>query len=287
MTVAEAGFEAHRQLSPEQLDEVAGLERRVVAADGGRLKLEWGSLRARSETAGVNDLLARHEGEMVGFAGLYQFGGGEIEIAGMVDPAYRGRGVGARLLDAALAEASARGRSEVLLVVPSGSPGGRALAARRAARLDHREHRLVLTGDPAGGPSDPRVSLRRAGGADAETVLGLLEGGFGFRPPGMAEQLDSDARTLLVLLDGEPVGTLRLTLEDGVGGVYGFVVRPDLQGRGIGRDVLRRACRWLRAQGAREVGLEVAVDNERALGLYLSTGFAAVAGEEYWRVEVA
>ena len=35
-------------LSPATLDAIADLERCVVAADGGRLKLEWNALRCRS-----------------------------------------------------------------------------------------------------------------------------------------------------------------------------------------------------------------------------------------------
>jgi len=35
-------------LSPAELTAVADLEQRVIAADGGRLKLEWPTLRARS-----------------------------------------------------------------------------------------------------------------------------------------------------------------------------------------------------------------------------------------------
>lgn len=275
--------ERHRQLSDGTLAELGELERRVVAHDGGRLKLEWASLRTR-DSARVNDLLVRVDGRLIGFAGLYQFGGGEVEVAGMVDPNHRRGGAGGRLLDAALAETAARGKPDLLLVVPAGSPGGRALAAYRHATLDHREHRLVLTGDPTDGPTDPRVTLRRAVRSDAELVAELMRAGFGYSSGDEAKLLESEDRTLVVLLDGEPVGSVRLSLEEGVGGIYGFVIRPDMQGRGIGRDVLRRACRSLRAEGAREVGLEVLVDNDRALGLYLSTGFAHVAGEEYWRV---
>ena len=35
-------------LSPDVLSAIAALEQQVVAADGGRLKLEWGTLRARA-----------------------------------------------------------------------------------------------------------------------------------------------------------------------------------------------------------------------------------------------
>ena len=48
--------------------------------------------------------------------------------------------------------------------------------------------------------------------------------------------------------------------------------------------MLRRACQQLRDEGARRIGLEVAVDNERALGLYTSIGFTAVTTEDYYAI---
>jgi hypothetical protein len=41
-------IELARGLSPGDLRELAGLETRVLAADGGRLKLEWRVLRTRA-----------------------------------------------------------------------------------------------------------------------------------------------------------------------------------------------------------------------------------------------
>ena len=95
---------------------------------------------------------------------------------------------------------------------------------------------------------------------------------------------DSRGMNLVVVRDGATVGYLRRTLHDGEGGVYGFVIDAVLRGRGIGRDVLRRVCQRLRDDGARRVGLEVEVDNEHALGLYTSLGFARVTTEDYFRL---
>ena len=50
---------------------------------------------------------------------------------------------------------------------------------------------------------------------------------------------------------------------------------------------LRRACEQLRAEGARRIGLEVAVENDRALSLYTSVGFAPVTTEDYFALPVS
>jgi ribosomal protein S18 acetylase RimI-like enzyme len=88
--------------------------------------------------------------------------------------------------------------------------------------------------------------------------------------------------TVLVERSGEPVGTLRLTRDGEDAGIYGFVIDPSWRGRGIGRAALRRACQELRADGVSRVGLEVDVENDRALGLYTSIGFAPVTTEDYF-----
>jgi ribosomal protein S18 acetylase RimI-like enzyme len=82
--------------------------------------------------------------------------------------------------------------------------------------------------------------------------------------------------------DGRVIGTARVHREDHRAGVYGFVIHPDLQGRGIGRDVLHRMCRTARDAGATVVHLEVATDNDRALNLYTSLGFQPVITEDYY-----
>src|SRR6185503_7821099 len=103
-------------LSVTALDAIAGLERRVVAADGGRLKLEWDALRRRSGRD-VEDVLCWDGERLLGFLGIYLHGAPTIELAGMVDPAARRRGIGTALLDAGLRVCEQREHAAVLLVV--------------------------------------------------------------------------------------------------------------------------------------------------------------------------
>jgi ribosomal protein S18 acetylase RimI-like enzyme len=265
-------------LSPAALDAIADLERRVVAADGGRLKLEWNALRGRPGRD-VEDILWWDGERLLGFLGIYTHSAPTIELAGMVDPAARRRGIGTALLDAGLRVCQEREHSSVLLVVPRTSVAGRALAQRRGGTLDHCEHALQLLGEPGEVPADPRVTIRAATPADQPAVRELLRLGFGWEPP---EAAGRDPNTLVVERDGRPIGTVRLISEGDRAGVYGFVIHPDHQGRGIGRDVLHRLCRTARADGATAVHLEVATDNDRALNLYTSLGFRSVITEDYY-----
>ncbi|BFU43647.1 GNAT family N-acetyltransferase [Krasilnikovia sp. MM14-A1004] len=267
-------------LSPAALDAIEDLERRVVAADGGRLKLEWNTLRHRSGHD-VEDILWWDGERLLGFLGIYTHSAPTIELAGMVDPDARRRGIGTALLDAALRVCREREHSSILLVVPRPSVAGRSLAQRRGGTLDHSEHALQLPGAPTEVPADPGVTIRAATAADQSAVRELMRSGFGWEPP-----LDAahDPDTLVVERDGRPIGTLRLSHDGDRVGVYGFAIHPDHQGRGIGRDVLHRVCREALAGGATAVHLEVATDNDRALNLYTSLGFRPVMTEDYYEL---
>jgi ribosomal protein S18 acetylase RimI-like enzyme len=270
-------------LSPGDLRELAELETRVLAADGGRLKLEWRLLRSRAGEH-VEDVLW-WEDRLLGFLGLYAFAAPTVEIAGMVDPCARRRGIATELLEAALPICRERGYQRALLVTPRGSVAGQEFAQSRAAMLEYSEHALVLLGAPTEGPTDPRLTLRTATPADASDLSRLLAAAFGEPPPDLTDRLAQDsARTVVVELEGSAVGTVRVTRDRDSGGIYGFAVDPAWQGRGIGRDVLRRVCRELRADGVRHIGLEVAVENDHALGLYASLGFTQTTTEDYYEL---
>ncbi len=273
------GLTASRGLGARALAAIRALEQEVVAHDGGRLKLEHGVLEQRDPSL-VQDLLWWEDDRLLGYAGLYAFGPPDVEIAGMVAPEARCRGLGTALLGAALPLARDRGYARALLVTPAGTPAGEAFVRAQGGVRDHAEHFLVLGQTPDGAPRDPSVTVRPSLPADSEAELALLSAGFGYEAE-LPRDHPGDTRYVIERA-GEAVGAVRLSVHGETGGIYGFVVRPDLQGQGIGRDVLARACRMLRDGGCTRVTLEVETQNEGALGLYLSTGFVREAGEEYW-----
>ena len=79
------------------------------------------------------------------------------------------------------------------------------------------------------------------------------------------------------------VGFSRNTLMDGHGEVDVLGVRPEAQGRGLGRALLRWGVAWLEAQGTPHVRLIVDGANEGALTLYRSEGFEIAATRQTWK----
>jgi ribosomal protein S18 acetylase RimI-like enzyme len=176
-----------------------------------------------------------------------------------------------------------RGVQKALLIVPRPSVAGASLALRRGGVLDHSEHALALSGPPIAAVQDTALRLRPASAEDLPTVSRLLEVGFGQPAPVDLAQLDTArGRILVVELNQTAVGTLRVIRDGGHGRIYGFVIDRQHQGRGLGRGALARACALLRGEGADRIELEVATDNDRALGLYRSVGFTLITTEDYY-----
>ncbi|HTW97907.1 MAG TPA: GNAT family N-acetyltransferase, partial [Acidimicrobiales bacterium] len=206
-------------------------------------------------------------------------------LAGMVDPAARRRGIGTALLGRALQLAAERGIDEALLVVARTTGAGAAFARSLGGQLEHSEHSLVLHEAPRAAARLPGVVVRPAGTEDPDRVSSLLIEGFG-DDLGSPVTNDPSQRQLVVEHGARVVGALRVNVDsDDHGtraGIYGFVVAAAERGRGIGREVLRQVCTGLFDEGCTAVSLEVAVDNDHALGLYASVGFVRRATEDYY-----
>lgn len=278
-------------LAPGDLEEIGRLAAACTAADGGRLKLSWGTLGSRPVDQ-VNDFLWRRpDGALVGFLGLYGFRPDEVEVCGMVHPDHRRQHIFSRLYDAALAELERRGTPRALLIVDRSSPAGAAFARSRAGVIDHSEHRMVVRREPEPFRPDPLVRTRAAGLPDAPFILACICEAFGLPLTRLDDdELEELARrnpgTMVIERAGEPVGTVRLSRDVTGADIYGFAVVAKWRGHGIGRQVLSQIVSELLAEGVDRVGLEVETENDGALRLYQRCGFERAGTEDYYAVTV-
>lgn len=92
------------------------------------------------------------------------------------------------------------------------------------------------------------------------------------------------ADMLMIDVNEETVGKLRVSREEGQAWIYGFSILPEYQGRGIGRKALRQVVKEQSSAGY-TVHLEVETKNDHALRLYESVGFEAVHVQNYYKYE--
>ena len=99
-----------------------------------------------------------------------------------------------------------------------------------------------------------------------------------------------DRRAMIEAMAATPRSVLHV-VRTGGGGLAGFAVSgagtsiaylqrlavdPAIQGRGIGRSLVRSSARWAKRMGSRVLMLNTQVDNEGAIALYESEGFVAL-----------
>jgi mycothiol synthase len=218
-------------------------------------------------------------------------GRGELDF--VIDPLYRGKGFGELAVRGLLATA----RGNLTAWSHGDHPAARRLAERHGFVLDRTLLHLVtplpslppLPGEtaPDALPDGFTLDAMRVG-ADDEEWVDLNARIFDTHPEQgrlsvsdlKARQAEPwfDADDVLMLRDasGRLVGYDWVKVEAGAseGEIYVLGVDADLAGRGLGRLLLQAGLTRLAERGCEQAGLYVEADNEAAVHLYRSAGFA-------------
>jgi mycothiol synthase len=227
----------------------------------------------------------------------------------VVRPDRRRQGIGRALVERGAAMTRELGRGEMLMGVAPGDADGAAFLAAMGFTFHSAVWDLDLPPDRAVPPPvwpqghrarsidrerdlDEWIRVYNASFADHPTPvqlnLKIVEGMLG--DPDV-----EDADLILVEEErtGEIVGFCGTDPQrrDGRIGHHGDLwsigVRPDRQGQGLGRQLVRAGVERVRGLGVPAVGLAVNARNEGALGLYESEGFVRTRTRERWSRPVA
>jgi ribosomal protein S18 acetylase RimI-like enzyme len=140
-----------------------------------------------------------------------------------------------------------------------------------------------------------RLEVREARTEDLDAVLSILEGVArwmvrqrieGWRPDSFSRRRLAEiigcGEMYLALLAGQAVGTFALQwsdeetwgrVPDNAGYVHGLAVRRDFAGRGLGRELLRRAEDRVSRAGRNYLRLDCVAENEALNAYYQRAGF--------------
>ncbi|WP_018754559.1 GNAT family N-acetyltransferase [Paenibacillus terrigena] len=283
-------------LTEQELHDIRILADICDALDGIKLKLNWVSLQTRP-TQETNDFLIYENGDLVGYLGIYSFQSSEAEISGMVHPLYRRRGMFTQLVDAAVEECRQRGFGNILFINHHRSTAGQAFLVARGTKYKVSEHWMRcertdadLSGFHVRGMSENNIQLHVAREADKELLVQLNVDGFDMKEADSRDYVERTFNspleyTYIAEAEGQPIGKLGLTFEDGSAFIYGFCVSPLQRGKGNGRRILVELMNMLqREQGKTRFELEVAVENARALGIYEDCGFHVISANDYYEL---
>jgi mycothiol synthase len=271
---------------------IAAGELRASADPGGTWTVRF-ALRDPGEVA-----VAEVDGALVGFVLP------EPKVT-VVEPAWRRRGIGRSLLDAAAAIETRLGNDTVIMGVLPDDEGSRAFLAATGFAYHSTVWDLGLAvGAAIEPPAWPDGVRARPldGSRDLPAWVELFNDAFATHPTPLRMRLESTvadwgkpfpARDDDIVLAEAPDGTMLgfcstdPTRGPDGGGVPGgeiwtIGVRTGEQGRGLGRQLLRWGVEHLREQGVGTVTLAVNGTNARALRLYESEGFVRTTTRDRW-----
>ena len=196
----------------------------------------------------------------------------------VVDPDARGRGVGTALLERLL------GGGATLFWAHGDHPAARALAKSHGLKAVRELLHLALSGSSELSGSHAKLDYFAQGRDEEEwvTLNALIFRDHAEQGSITVEelhQLESEpwfrADTFLVLRDGDTmIGYCWLKLDGGRGEIYVVGLHPDYQRKHLGSLLFEAGLARLAELGIHDVHLYVEGDNEPALRLYRSRGFA-------------
>ncbi|MCW3841456.1 GNAT family N-acetyltransferase [Micromonospora yasonensis] len=264
-----------QEFGEEDLPALAGLAEACLAVDGG-LPLFGQPPLLRARLLQTRTLAAWHDGEPVAAVGVGT-GRTPATATGLVHPAWRGQGIGARLLSWADEQA---GDADLLVTTETWSADAETLFAGRGFERTFLE--WVLRHDLDALPEVPAADgVRLEPAALGPELFGTYRASFADRPgfvePAAEDWLgelreDDGYRPDLSLIargpDGTAVGFLNV-IENWIDQVG---VVPKWRGRRVGAYLVATALWSLAGDGAREAWLCVN-DNNPAAALYRRLGF--------------
>lgn len=280
-------------LNKQQIEDIQTLQQLCEKNDSIALKLNWETLQTRKAEEN-NDYFYYSDDTLIGFLGVYKFGS-KFEICGMVHPAYRRQGIFTSLFQKAIQDLSEVGYSSLLLNTPANSISGEKFLHSNPCQYESSEYQMqwnsVHTQDSLHSYEQTlfqhKVSLRSAIDEDIEELIRLDKEGFGMSDEDVLDmhrtlQEDGLQNMYVVESNGLTTGKINVVPLDRQTWIYAFTVDQAARSQGIGRQTLQLIIEQEQPKD-KELWLEVAVQNPKALKLYESCGFVTQEKQDYYQ----
>ncbi len=272
--------------SEQEIADVAALEQLCDERDQITLRIGTEYLSSRPGDK-AHDFLCYEHGRLIGYLCWLSFDDKEAEINGMVHPDFRRRGVFRSLLQAAEAEMRPRGIDTLVYLIDDRSSAGRDFAQHIGAVYRNAEYTMTLGTFAPPVTRDAALRLRPAAEADFQFMVTCSAQAFGDTEEWTRDLLtrtnEPNRTAYIAELGGEPIAMIRVLRDEReVADIHGFSVLPAFQGRGFGRQILADTVQSLKGEGRTTIRLDVVIENERALALYQSVGFAVSSAVHFY-----
>lgn len=263
---------------------------------GLKLELEYKLAAAKNSVKGpinrIDEFLYYYGEVLIGYIGINDFGGGSMEVNGMVHPLYRRKGIFRRLFSLVMDEWQKRPSKNMLLLTDKKSEAGRSFIASTGASYDHTEYEMILSDDlfEIANKKTKSLILREALQSDAleiaqQNAIYFNETLTQQKLIDIAEERRRGFHIFMATLNGKVVGKVHLHLANDEGGIFGLGILPEFRAKGLGRELLLCSVDKLMELGSIKIFLQVDAENDTALGLYKSSGFEEIYSMEYYKLK--
>lgn len=268
-------------IGEKEFDEISRLERICIESDNisFKLELDYKLKNIKNDKVGLiqlNEFMYYINDELIGYLGISEFGGDVLEVSGMVHPDYRNRGIFTQLYRLVQDEFIKRDNREMLLLCDNKSSSGISFIKKAGGEYHHSEYDMTLDNEAFPEFKQHALNIRLATKEDANIIAIMNKDFFDIDTEERDEAIIGNIEngTLFIAeLDDISIGSVRIELNDGLGGIYGLGVLSKYRGKGYGRELIMWSAEKLMKIGADKVFLQVDTDNTNALNLYKSCGF--------------
>lgn len=231
-------------------------------------------------TGKVNHLLYWEENKLVGYGALCNFEPTELEITLVTEP---DRAIIQSIIEACLTFAKERKIKRILLIIDRNNR----FTKSYVIETNHFEYCFSEYGMFLSAQKfkfiPPELYIEPAGMNDGSIIASLENSQI------VEEQNPIDPEdlknTLVYKQNKEIIASIRIDCDQDRYGIYGFVIRADYRGQGIGRKILSQVIEQLLEKQAKEIYLEVESTNAAALHLYQAIGFEEKSLFDYYLYE--
>ncbi|WP_312831483.1 GNAT family N-acetyltransferase [Sedimentibacter saalensis] len=254
-----------------------------------KLELDYklsNSKSSETNLANINEFMYFNNDELIGYLGICDFGGDEIEVNGMVHPQYRRMGVFKRLFSLVRDEWQKRKSVSMLLLSDHQSTSGIEFIKSVCDGYAHSEYDMILNIESFQKLQSKTLKLRKITKDDASEIARQNSMYFNME---FSEEDNIETEggsynniTYMAEKEHEAIGKVRIEINNKQGGIYGLGVLPEYRGLGYGRQILSMAIEELLNKNVESIFLQVLTNNKNALNLYKSCGFSERYTMDYY-----
>lgn len=225
--------------------------------------------------------------KLIGFLGAFFFHEKTCEIAIMVAPPFRRKGIAAQMLKALLPLL----KSEYVDTVTFSSPHNLndTWFSIMGMQYQGSEFQMQRAHHDVVNIHDTSAHIRSATQADIPFLCAIDIACFADQKTDMPAHiqglLNDPSITLFILEQNNiPIGKAHMNWQpDGVR-LTDIAVLPALQGRGLGTSLVSHCINHALSNNKPDIRLDVETGNKKALGLYTRLGFTMINAHDYWNI---